>query len=60
MVFPEGDSAALSDRLAQLRQDPELRRRFARDGRAAVERLFSVPAATDQLEALLLGALKPA
>jgi glycosyltransferase involved in cell wall biosynthesis len=60
LVFPEGDSAALSDRLAQLRQDPELRRRFARDGRAAVERLFSVPAATDQLEALLLGALKPA
>ena len=56
LVFPEGDSEALARRLAELREAPELRRRLAKTGRAAVERLFSVPAATDQLERLLAGA----
>jgi glycosyltransferase involved in cell wall biosynthesis len=54
LVFPEGDSEALAARLAELRAAPELRRKLAEHGRAAVERLFSVPAATDQLERLLL------
>jgi glycosyltransferase involved in cell wall biosynthesis len=57
LVFPEGDSEALAMRLAELREQPALRRELARAGRASVERLFSVPAATDALERLLLGAL---
>ena len=57
LVYPEGDSDALAARLAELRAQPALRRELAAAGRAAVERLFSVPAATDALERLLLGAL---
>jgi glycosyltransferase involved in cell wall biosynthesis len=56
LVYPEGDSEALAARLAELREQPELRERLAQTGRAAVERLFSVPAATDALERLLAGA----
>jgi glycosyltransferase involved in cell wall biosynthesis len=58
LTFPEGDRAALAARLQTLREQPELRRELARTGRAAVERLFSLPAATDSLERLLLGALR--
>ncbi len=57
LVFPEGDSEALARRLAELRAAPELRERFADTGRAAVERLFSVAAASDQLERLLVNAV---
>jgi glycosyltransferase involved in cell wall biosynthesis len=57
LVYPEGDSDALAARLAELRAEPALGRELARAGRASVERLFSVPAATDALERLLLGAL---
>jgi glycosyltransferase involved in cell wall biosynthesis len=57
LVYPEGDSDALAARLAELRAQPALRRELAQAGRAAVEWLFSVPAATDALERLLLGAL---
>jgi glycosyltransferase involved in cell wall biosynthesis len=53
LVFPEGDVEALTARLNDLRDSPELRRELATRGRAAVQRLFSVPAATDQLERLL-------
>jgi glycosyltransferase involved in cell wall biosynthesis len=53
LVFREGDVAELTSRLLELRRSPELRRRLARQGRSAVERLFSVPAATDSLERLL-------
>ena len=60
LTFPEGDSHELALRLAELRDDPELRGRLARDGRAAVERLFTVPAATDALERLLAAACAPA
>jgi glycosyltransferase involved in cell wall biosynthesis len=56
LVFAEGDRAALAAQLARLRADPELRRELAANGRAAVERLFSVPAATDRLERLLVNA----
>jgi glycosyltransferase involved in cell wall biosynthesis len=59
LVYPEGDSEALADRLRQLRADPELRRRLASTGRERVEALFSLPAATDALERLLLGACEP-
>ncbi len=58
LTFPEGDVPALADRLERLRSDPELARRLAATGRAAVERLFSVGAATDALERLLLGAIE--
>jgi glycosyltransferase involved in cell wall biosynthesis len=56
LTFPEGDGDALAQRLRALRDSPELRAKLAYDGRAAVERMFSVPAATDRLEGLLLGA----
>jgi glycosyltransferase involved in cell wall biosynthesis len=57
LTFPEGDRALLAARLSELRASPELRRRLTRSGRAAVEKLFSVPAATDPFERLLLGAV---
>jgi glycosyltransferase involved in cell wall biosynthesis len=56
LVFPEGDRDALAARLAKLREAPELRRELAATGRGAVERMFSVPAATDSLERMLLSA----
>ena len=57
LTFPEGNRALLAARLNQLRAAPELRRQLTRSGRAAVERLFSVPAASDAFERLLVGAL---
>jgi glycosyltransferase involved in cell wall biosynthesis len=57
LVFAEGDCDQLAERLARLRAAPELRRQLAAAGRAMVERVFTVPAATDALERLLLGAL---
>jgi glycosyltransferase involved in cell wall biosynthesis len=58
LVFPEGDRAALVERLVRLRDSPELRQSLATEGRSAVERLFSVAAATDSLERLLAGAVR--
>ncbi len=57
LTFPEGDHCALARELERLREAPALRRRLAETGRAAVARLFSVPAATDRLERLLVGAV---
>jgi glycosyltransferase involved in cell wall biosynthesis len=56
LVFPEGDRDALAAALRKLREAPELRRELAASGRTAVERLFSVPAATDCLERMLVSA----
>lgn len=56
VVFPEGDSAALAAQLSKLRESPELRARMAANGRTVVERMFTVPAATDPLERMLLNA----
>jgi glycosyltransferase involved in cell wall biosynthesis len=56
LVFPEGDREALASTLIRLREAPDLRRELAARGRTAVERLFSLPAATDRLEHVLLGA----
>jgi glycosyltransferase involved in cell wall biosynthesis len=53
LTFPEGDPAALAERLQRLRADPALRRDLAAGGRRRVEQLFSLPAATDALEGLL-------
>jgi glycosyltransferase involved in cell wall biosynthesis len=53
LTFPEGEVSALAAVLAKLRQNPSLRRDLATAGRAAVERLFSVPAATSRLEMML-------
>jgi glycosyltransferase involved in cell wall biosynthesis len=53
LVFAEGDVEMLAERLRKLRASPELRDELARTGRAAVERLFSVPAATDPFERML-------
>ncbi len=58
VIFPEGDAGALASALEDLRARPEERERLARAGRGAVERLFSLPAATDSLERLLRGALE--
>jgi len=56
LVFPEGDCASLARQLTKLREQPALRRQLAETGRLAVESLFSVPAATDSLEGLLVRA----
>jgi glycosyltransferase involved in cell wall biosynthesis len=53
LVFPEGDDARLAEQLQRLREDPALRKELAARGRAQVERLFSVSAATDPLERML-------
>jgi len=59
LTFPEGDADALAAQVTRLREDPALRLSLAETGRAAVERLFSVPAATDALERLLVHAAQP-
>jgi glycosyltransferase involved in cell wall biosynthesis len=53
LVFPEGDVEMLAERLVELRDQPALRAKLAASGRAAVEMLFSVSAATDALERLV-------
>jgi glycosyltransferase involved in cell wall biosynthesis len=58
LVFPEGDRDALAARLRTLREQPQLREQLAQRGREAVQRLFSLPAAADSLERLLLGAAR--
>jgi glycosyltransferase involved in cell wall biosynthesis len=58
IVFPEGDARALAAALEGLRARPQERSRLADTGRAAVERMFTLPAATDALEQLLRGALR--
>jgi glycosyltransferase involved in cell wall biosynthesis len=52
-TFPEGDVAALAARLAAFREDRAHARAFGARGREAVQRLFTVPAVADRLEALL-------
>jgi glycosyltransferase involved in cell wall biosynthesis len=52
-TFPEGDVGALAAELTELRENPALRRELAQTGKAAVQRIFSVEAATDALERLL-------
>jgi glycosyltransferase involved in cell wall biosynthesis len=59
LIFPEGDHEALADRLRTLRDDPALRERLATVGRERVEELFSLTAATDSLERLLVHAGEP-
>jgi glycosyltransferase involved in cell wall biosynthesis len=56
LLFSEGDREMLADRLLTLREAPALRQQLAQRGRAAVERLFTVPAATDPLERMLVRA----
>ena len=56
LTFAEGDAEMLATRLRTLRSSPSLREQLAQTGKAAAERLFSVPAATDPLEAMLAGA----
>jgi glycosyltransferase involved in cell wall biosynthesis len=56
LVFPEGDREALAERLARLRDQPELRRSLADAGRASVLGMFTVAAATDAFERLLASA----
>jgi len=57
LIFPEGDRDALAAQLINLRASSALREQLARTGRAAVDRLFSVPSATDPLERILTRAL---
>ncbi len=53
LTFPEGDAVALAERLQRLREDPALRARLAAAGRAKVEQMFTVSAATDPLERMI-------
>ena len=57
LVFAEGDVAALAAALRTLREQPEMRASLARAGREAVERTFTVAAATDPLERMLRAAI---
>jgi glycosyltransferase involved in cell wall biosynthesis len=57
LTFPEGDRDMLAAQLTRLRGDPDLRRRLSSAGKGAVQRLFSVGAATDPLELMLTSAL---
>ena len=59
LTYSEGDVDQLVARLRELRERPQLRERLAKAGRRSVEQLFSVSAATDALEALLVRALPP-
>jgi glycosyltransferase involved in cell wall biosynthesis len=52
-VFPEGDVQALADAIEAFRRSPELREEHARQGRARVERLFSVAAVAATLDEVL-------
>jgi len=56
LVFSEGDRDMLAAQLRRLRESPTLRQSLASAGRSAVERLFSVAAAADRLEHLLVRA----
>lgn len=58
LVFREGDVAALAAALTRLREQPELRASLARAGHETVQRTFTVAAATDPLERMLLAALR--
>jgi glycosyltransferase involved in cell wall biosynthesis len=58
LIFAEGDREALARQLDGLRRQPELSARLAGAGRMAVERLFSVSAATDAIESLLSAAAR--
>ncbi len=60
LVFAEGDVQQLTARLEELRADPALRTTLAERGRAAVDRMFTVPAATDPLERMLGSAMNRA
>ncbi|HTB71293.1 MAG TPA: glycosyltransferase family 4 protein [Solirubrobacteraceae bacterium] len=56
LIFREGDHEMLAERLSTLRDAPDMRAQLAASGRAAVEARFSVAAATDPLERLLIEA----
>jgi glycosyltransferase involved in cell wall biosynthesis len=53
LVFPEGDDAALAERLAQLRETPDLRLHLADQGRSRVAEIFSVESVVDRFEEVL-------
>ena len=53
LVFPEGDVAALADRIGVLRANPAQREALARAGRESVERLFGVEAVGRRLDDVL-------
>lgn len=57
LVFPEGDSAALAERLTRLRDDPELCAELASRGRRAVEARFSATAAARAFDDQLRNAI---
>ncbi|MHB8185472.1 MAG: glycosyltransferase [Dermatophilaceae bacterium] len=62
LVFPEGDDAALADRLKKLRGDPELSHMLAERGRARSVELCGVEAVADRIEGVLFdvaGVRKP-
>lgn len=57
LVFPEGDVAALTAALEELKASPGERSRLAAQGREAVERQFSVAAAASALAETLAAAV---
>lgn len=57
LVVPEGDDRSLGDALATMRDDPGLRASLAETGRLAVDRLFSLDAAAEALDGMLLASV---
>jgi glycosyltransferase involved in cell wall biosynthesis len=59
LIFAEGDRGMLAAQLTRIRETPALGEQLAKTGRVAVEKLFSVAAATDAIERLLAYAIGP-
>jgi glycosyltransferase involved in cell wall biosynthesis len=53
LLVPEGDEGALTDALARLRDDPELRKRLGTAGRERFHREFAIPAYARKIAAAL-------
>ncbi len=54
LLFPRGDSVALSQEIARVLDDPALREHIIRNARRSVEQKFTVERAAKQIESLLL------
>lgn len=54
-LFPPGDHRALASKLRTLADDPELRKRFGREGRRRAERMFSREGQVESIARILRG-----
>lgn len=54
LTYPAGDAAALAEQIARIRDNPELARRLAEDGRSHVRRYFTFERMVDDMEQALV------